>query len=282
MSSRKNNEIYGVIGFPVGHSLSPVMHNAAFKASGIRAFYKVFETEEPDDIIRNMSGLGISGLSVTIPYKSRLLALLDYVSPEAARIGAVNTILNRGGRLEGFNTDAEGFLAALKQGGVLGPCRVLILGSGGSARAIAFSLVSMGFKITIASRNEETGVVLARDLGCCFAPLSKIHMMEAELLINTTPVGMAPDNALCPVPPVCLKKGMTVFDIIYNPLRTRLMELAEEAGCQTIGGLEMFIRQGASQFALWTGLEPPVRVMRDAVMAALIGSQRPTGHKEEV
>jgi shikimate dehydrogenase len=265
-----NTQLYGVVGNPLTHTLSPALHNAAFAASGLNAVYLAFETRDIAGALKGVRAMGLKGLSVTLPYKGAVIPLLDEVEEPAREIGAVNTIVNQNGRLIGCNTDAAGALQALEQR--LDPAgrTALILGAGGAARAIGFMLKKAGVHLTIVNRSRERGEALAKALDCTFRSWPKGDSIPAELIIQTTPVGMHPFEEQSPLPPEFFEKGMTVMDIIYNPLETRLLRTARERGCATISGLEMFLAQGAEQFRRWTGLEPPLRVMREAVRARLI------------
>jgi len=258
-------ELYGVVGHPLGHSLGPAMHNAAFSAHSRNAVYLAFATRDLAGCIRGIRALGIRGVSVTIPHKSAVIPLLDEVDGLAKRIGAVNTITNDHGRLVGFNTDAIGALKTLKEKTELSGKICLIIGAGGAARAIGFILRQYGVDLIISNRSTQRGKSLARALGCPFLPLAEARGIQADLLIQTTPVGMYPHADHCIISPDVLTKGMVVMDIIYNPPETRVLKMARDRGCLTIDGLGMFIHQGAEQFKLWTGLEAPLNVMRKAV-----------------
>lgn len=261
----QNTNLYGVLGKPIGHSLSPIMHNAAFSTTGINAVYLAFETEDPEGALKGASALGIKGMSVTIPFKSEVIPYLDKVDPIARKIGAVNTVINNGGRLEGYNTDALGALRALEEKTEVAGRSCIILGAGGAARAIGFVLKEKDVKISVVNRSLERGEELARLLGCSYVSLDKIEEVDANILVQTTPVGMYPHIDQCPVPEHILKEGMVVMDIIYNPLETKLLRMATAKGCVTISGLSMFIHQAAEQFRLWTGLAPPFGAMTRAV-----------------
>lgn len=261
--------LYGVIGWPVGHSLSPILHNAAFAAAGINAVYLAFAVQDIAGCMAGVRALGLGGLSVTIPHKSAVVPHLDDVDDLARRIGAVNTVVNRDGRLVGYNTDAAGAIEALEERISLAGKRCVILGAGGAARAIGFALRDKVATMTVANRSAERGRALARSLDCPFISLGEVERVRADLLIQTTPVGMKPREEECPLAAGILKEGMAVMDIIYNPLETKLLAVARSRGCVTIDGLSMFIRQGAEQFRLWTAAEPPVEVMTKAVLEAL-------------
>ena len=269
MNIDQQTDLYGVVGYPVGHSLSPTMQNAAFSSSGVNAVYLAFDTEDIDGCIKGMRALGLRGMSVTIPHKSAVIPMLDEVDGLAQKIGAVNTIVNHDGLLVGYNTDAMGALKALEEKMDLSGRTCLIVGAGGAARAIGFSLKERGIHLTIANRSTGRGQDLAGSLGCPFVPLKEMEVVQADLLIQTTPVGMFPLVEKCIIAPEALKKGMVVMDIVYNPLETKLLTMARDRGCLTIDGLSMFIHQGAEQFKLWTGLEAPLSAMTRAVKQAL-------------
>lgn len=261
--------IYGVLGNPVGHSLSPAMHNAAFKAVGVNAVYVAFESSDLKGSIEGMRALGIGGMSITIPFKTSVIPLLDELDPLGERIGAVNTILNREGRLVGFNTDGLGAMKALETEIDPAGKRCLLVGAGGAARGIGFMARESGMKLAVANRSVERGRALADLLECPSIPLERVREIEVDVMIQTTPAGMFPHEDASPVPDDVFRKGMVVMDIIYNPRNTRFLKSARSRGCLAMGGLEMFIHQGAEQFRLWTGLNPPVDVMRTVVKNAL-------------
>lgn len=254
-------ELYGVIGNPVRHSLGPLMHNAAFSHIGINAVYLAFESSDIKGAISGMRSLGIKGMSVTIPYKSTIIPLLDEIDPLAKEIGAVNTVVNKNNRLIGYNTDASGGLKALEEAVSVNGKTCIIVGAGGAARAIGFILKKNNVSLLIANRSVEMGRELCGSLDARFIKAEQLSDVKADILINTTPVGMSPDIGSCPVPENALKPGMTVMDIIYNPKTTRLLRLAASRGCRVVEGISMFIYQGSEQFRLWTGQEPPVDVM---------------------
>ena len=261
--------LYGVAGWPIGHSLSPVMHNAAFAAAGINAVYLAFPVRDIAGCVAAMRALGIRGLSVTIPHKSAVIPHLDDLDERARAIGAVNTVVNRDGRLVGYNTDASGALKALEERISLAGRRCLILGAGGAARAVGFALREKVAEITVANRSPHRGRALAQFLGCSFISLDELKGVQADLLIQATPVGMAPEDRASPISEQILREGMAVMEVIYNPLETKLLAAARSRGCVTITGLSMFIHQGAEQFRLWTGGEPPIQAMTRAVLKVL-------------
>jgi len=270
-------KVYGVIGNPIEHSLSPVMHNAAFEALGLDAIYLAFRVAEHDlgDAIRGAKSLGIAGLNVTIPLKEKALAFVE-ADDIASRIGAINTIDFTSGTPTGYNTDGIGALTVLKErvGEIRGK-EVLILGAGGAARAIAFYLDTEGARLTIANRTEDRAAMLASSLhNADFISLSeeelKRHIKDADILINTTSVGMYPRADATLVNAGMMHSRLVVFDIVYNPAETKLLREAKKAGVQTIiEGVKMLVYQGAASFKIWTGMEPPVEVMEAAVRKAL-------------
>lgn len=264
-----NTALYGVIGKPVRHSLGPVMHNAAFSDAGIDAVYLAFELEDIEASIKGMAALGMKGLSVTIPFKSVVIPFLDEMDPLADRIGAVNTIVNRAGHLKGYNTDATGAVKALEEKIALKGLRSIIIGAGGAARAIGFSLKEKGVGISIANRSPKRGVSLARALDCPYLPLDEIGVEKVDLLVQATPVGMFPNTGKSPVSENVFHENMVVMDIIYNPRETTFLKMARAGGCATINGLGMFVHQGAEQFLLWTGRDPSLETMYCAVESRL-------------
>lgn len=265
----QHTALYGVIGYPLGHTLSPVMHNTALAEMGMNAVYLAFETKDLAGCVHGMKALDIKGMSVTLPYKSAVIPLLDQVEALAGKIGAVNTIVNREGRLTGYNTDGMAAVRALEERMELPGKTCLLVGAGGTARAIGFILRESGVRLVIANRTPDRGEALARELRCPFVLLKDAGEIRSDLLIQTTPVGMYPQEDQCILSPDILKEGTVVMDIIYNPLETKLLRMARDRGCLTINGLPMFIYQGAEQFKLWFGLEAPVRVMTRAVKEAL-------------
>ena len=262
--------LYGVIGNPVRHSLSPALHNAAFSATGLNAVYLAFETGDIEECLKGIRALGIKGASITIPFKTTVMPFLDEIDPLAKRIGAVNTIVNDSGRLKGYNTDALGALKALEENVKLAGMTCLIIGAGGAARAIGFMLKEQDVAVSIVNRSRKRGEALAASLGCPFVPLDEISGIKGGLLVQTTSVGMYPDIDQCPVPENILENGMVVMDIVYLPAETRLLNLARDRGCVIISGVDMFINQGAEQFRLWTDLDPPFASMRHALKEAML------------
>lgn len=269
MTINQKTELYAVIGHPVGHSLSPALHNAAFSATGLNAVYMAFDVQDLESCIRGIRAMGIKGLSITIPHKSAVIPFLNAVDEIAGRVGAVNTVLNDDGYLIGSNTDVGGALSCLENRVRLAHKSCLLIGAGGAARAIGFALRQRDVDLQVVNRNPQRGKTLAKFLDCPFVPLADLPGIAADILINTTPVGMEPHTDRFLINENLLKERMLVMDIIYNPLETKLLRMAKAKGCQTINGLEMFLHQGAEQFRLWSGLEPPVEHMARAVAKAL-------------
>ena len=276
MDINAQTQFCGVIGNPVEHSLSPAIHNAAFQKLGLNFVYLAFRVEAIGDAIKGLRALGnFRGASVTIPHKVTAVPFLDSVEPTARHIGAINTIVAAEGTLTGYNTDASGALRALREGGVEWKGRqVVMLGSGGAARAIAFGLgTETGIeRLTILGIDRQERGALARDLqsktGMAVqessldeGSLQKV-LPEAHVLIHCTPMGMSPNVNEAAVPLALLHAGLTVMDIVYNPRDTQLLKDAKAAGCRVIPGLEMFLHQAAAQFELWTNQAAPTNVMR--------------------
>lgn len=264
-----HTRLYAVLGDPVSHSLSPSMHNAAFAQTGHNGVYTAFRVSDLPNAIAGIRALNIHGCSVTIPHKVAVMDLLDEIDPLALRIGAVNTIVNDGARLAGFNSDSPGAMAALLEKTPVAHRQVAVIGAGGAARALAHGIIDHGGHLTVVNRSADKGRQLARELESDFCPLSDFSGVGFDVLINTTSVGMVPAIDRMPVGHACLRPGMTVMDIVYNPLETRLLMAARDAGCTVVDGVAMFVHQGAFQFERWTGKKAPVQLMKKTVLAAL-------------
>ncbi|HET56947.1 MAG TPA: shikimate dehydrogenase [Deltaproteobacteria bacterium] len=253
---------YALFGSPIGHSLSPVMHGAAFTEAGVDACFRTFETDRASEVRRIVEEEDVAGACVTIPLKVSLLEVLDEVGDAARRIGAVNTIIRRGNRLLGENTDWIGIARSLEK--LMGPIagkRFLVLGAGGTARAALHAVLSGDGNAVISSRRYDPAHQLAEEFSCEALPLERLELVRADCCINTTPVGMSNYDEGTPLDSALLHHFRWVFDVIYTPRATRLVREALKAGCIAAGGLDMFVYQGAEQFRLWTNLEPPVEVM---------------------
>lgn len=264
--------LYGIIGNPARHSLSPVIHNGAFRRMGLNAVYLSFEVDDLESAVRGIRGLGVQGVSVTIPYKVKIISHLDEIDPMATKIKAINTILNRDGKLIGYNTDWIGAIAALEENIDLKEKTVYLLGAGGAGRAIGFGLKERGCKVTLLNRSVDRAAQLAGELGFDHRPLSSLANKAThgpDVVINATSAGMYPHVQSSPVPKEMLQEGMTVMDIVYYPLRTALLRDADEQGCQTIGGLEMLAHQGAAQLQIWTGNRADVQEIKADLREAM-------------
>lgn len=265
----KEEKLFCLLGNPVSHSLSPLMHRTAFKAMDLKACYHAFLIHDIAGALKGIRSLSIGGASVTIPFKEAIIPYLDWIDDDAKCIGAVNTVLNRDGSLLGFNTDARGFLNALAGVANVAKKKVIVLGAGGAARAVVYALMQQGADVTVTNRTGERGERLAREFSASFLSWEEREAAEAQILVNTTPIGMYPRTEESPVDDKSMKRFELVVDIVYNPWETKLLKAAKKKGVKTIHGAEMFVQQGAEQIRIWTGLEPPVEVMRKAVKEAL-------------
>jgi shikimate dehydrogenase len=251
--------IYALFGNPVAHSLSPLMHNAALKEMGLPGCYVPLCVRNLPGAVQGLRGMDIRGVSVTIPFKSEIMEYLDDLDDEALRIGAVNTVVNDNGRLTGRNTDWRGLTQSLKEQVEMEGKTVIILGAGGTARAALYGVVREGGHPVIVNRTDGKGRELAQDWGCPYESLKNIGKIKADILINTTPVGMFPHTDEKPLQDDVLTRYAWVVDVIYNPLKTSLL----------LPGLDMFVYQGAEQIRIWTGQEPPRALMRQVVLEHL-------------
>ena len=268
--------IYGVAGGSVRHSVSPAMHNAAFRAAGVDAVYLPLPAVSATDFATFGRAIGISGASVTIPLKVSLFDAVDEVYAVARRIGAINTIRVENGRWIGGNTDASGFLEPLQERLALTGLRASVLGAGGAARAVTVALASSGCSVRLHARSrlqaEETAMLTSVDVGP-WPP----EPGSWDLLINCTPIGMSPKVDETPIPANQLT-GQCVYDLVYNPSITRLLRDAAAKGCQTIGGLDMLVAQAREQFQWWVGTKPQAGVMREAALKRLAEFARDENH----
>jgi shikimate dehydrogenase len=277
------SDLYAVIGHPIGHSLSPLMHNAAFNEMKLDAYYHAFDvpSNHLGDAVKGMKALGIRGFNVTIPHKVAIMKYLDEIDDYANAIGAVNTVKNIDGKLKGYNTDGLGYtrgLAALVEH--LNKKRVLVIGAGGAARGIALSLVECGIKsLTITNRTIEK----AEEILSKCKTLTKLDVMELsdaeasvtdfDVIINTTSVGLSPNTKDIPLKLDHLREGTYVSDIIYNPFYTKWLLLAQQKGAVIQNGIPMFVNQGALAFEIWTGSMPNINVMENTVIEQLGGKR---------
>ncbi|HEX4950631.1 MAG TPA: shikimate dehydrogenase [Blastocatellia bacterium] len=268
----KHSEIYGVIGNPIGHSRSPLIHNAALQAVGRDGAYLPLEVDDAAEFIRDFVhpktkklDWNLRGLSVTIPHKLSVMPHLDFISPAAQAVGAVNTIIVKGNSLHGDNTDVIGAMKPLEEVMEIKGTRAAIIGAGGAARAICYGLQQRGASVTIYARDVQKAQTLADEFNVNAAAMADFRG-NADIVINCTPVGMQGHNeGTSPVNAAALQNVRLVYDLIYNPRETQLLKDAAAAGCQTLGGMAMLLGQAAEQFRLWTGQDAPLNVMWQAI-----------------
>lgn len=269
--------ITGIIGNPIGHSASPAMHNAAFTEVGLDYVYVPFEVANLAEFISRFVrpetreiDWNLRGLSVTIPHKVSAADLADEIDETARSIGAVNTFVVKGNRILGSNTDADGAIQPLERLCALSGQRCGVIGAGGAARAVVHGLVGRGARVTLFARDVEKARGVARSLGVTVSPLADLSTSDVQILINATPAGMhGHSEGASPVPGDVLRGRSIAYDLVYNPVETRFLSDARARGCRTIDGLEMLVAQAGLQFKLWTGLEPPLDVMRSAAIEML-------------
>lgn len=268
-----------LIGWPIRHSMSPIMHNAVLQKLKLNYVYLAFNVKKEGlkPAIYGIKALDIKGVNITIPHKETIIPYLDEIDPLAAKIGAVNTIKKNSGVLIGKNTDAEGAKKSLIDAGcTLSGRNVLVLGAGGASRAVCFALTDEVDKIFIANRTEKRALSLAKQInkktdGIAEGYSNKKAVLEtlisnSQILINTTPIGMHPTTDELPLPENLLHEDLFVFDVVYNPLKTKLLKKAEEKGCRILGGLDMLVNQGALAFEWWTGKTPDTKLMKTKIL----------------
>jgi 3-dehydroquinate dehydratase/shikimate dehydrogenase len=271
---RRKTRVYGVIGDPIGHSLSPLLQNTGFQARKMDAVFLPFPVRDLRDFLGAIKPLGIAGFSVTIPHKQSILRHLDDCDPMAAAIGAVNTVVVRGGgKLYGYNTDYVRVLRALERRIPLRGSRALIFGAGGAARAVAFALAESGASVCVCARRAAQAKALARAVEGEAIERKRLRREFFDAIINATPVGMYPHAANSPLSAAELNCRL-VFDLIYRPRETRLLQLAARRGIETVPGVEMFVAQGTAQWEIWTGERAPEAAMRRAVLRALRNEEK--------
>ena len=273
----RRTRVYGLIGDPVQHSLGPLMHNTAFQARRMDAVYLPFRVRDLRDFLAAIDPLGIAGFSVTLPHKQAVLRHLDDCDPLASQIGAVNTVVVRGEReLYGYNTDYVGVLRAVERRITLRGSRVLLFGAGGAARAAAFALAQGGASTAICARRLTRARALARAVGGEAIERRHLRREFFDVIINAVPVGMFPHGDASPLQAGELNCRL-VMDLVYRPMKTRLLRLAERRGIETISGVEMFLAQGTAQFEIWTGVRAPEAAMRRVVLGKLRREEREQG-----
>jgi 3-dehydroquinate dehydratase/shikimate dehydrogenase len=272
----KQTEVYAVIGDPIAQSLSPAVHNAAFRELGLNKVMVPLLIRDGSlhEAMEQLSWLGLKGFSVTIPHKEAVVPLLAQKDGAVDHTNSCNTVVVEDGKWTGYNTDYRAAMDALEaaMGGREDPeisplldKQVLVLGAGGVARSVAYGLARRGAGVTVCNRNAERSVKLAEEVGCRSVDWAGRAATIAQVVINCTPVGMHPDVDDTPMPPGGFKPGMLAFDTVYHPENTMFLKLAREHGCSTVSGVEMFVRQAAFQFKLYTGQEPPLDLMRDVL-----------------
>ncbi|MBS3058436.1 MAG: shikimate dehydrogenase [Candidatus Diapherotrites archaeon] len=270
--ANSETKLCAIIGHPVKHSMSPAMHNAMYESLGLNYCYLAFDVlpENLGNAIESMRSLGIRGYSVTVPHKINAMKHVDWIEPLAEKIGAINTIVNDSGVLKGYNTDFFGAIEALKEKTGLKGKKVLMIGAGGAARAIAFGLSSEGSALTISNRTGEKAAELAKEVSAECLAFSRIQseLKNFDVLVNATSVGMNPDsnNSVISIENA---NGLVLFDIVYNPIETRLLKEAKANACSTINGVKMLVFQGAKQFELFTGKAPSIKLMEEIVLKRL-------------
>jgi 3-dehydroquinate dehydratase / shikimate dehydrogenase len=275
----KKTRVYGVIGNPIAHSLSPLLHNTGYIATRKDAVFVPFLVEKLGEFLKVISEFGIAGFSVTIPHKQRIFDHLEACESPAEEIGAVNTVtIRKDGRLVGSNTDYRGVLRALEGKLTIKGSRVLIFGAGGSARAAAFALAKSGAEVLVCARRENAAKHLARAVRGGVLKRATLRKEKFDAILNTTPVGMHPHEESSPLEAAELNCKL-VMDLIYRPLKTKLLRMAEARGIQTVSGVEMFLAQGIAQWELWMGSRAPEAPMRDAILKAL-RSGKQAGNKK--
>ncbi len=261
--------VYAVAGSPIGASLSPLMHNTAFRAVGMDAVYLPLETADAAELLEVVERIGIRGLSITMPLKEAVLPLLRTRSAEVEQMKACNTLLRQSnGALNGFNTDVAGIVDPLEQRISLGGKRVLVLGAGGAARAAVFGLCNRGAHVSLLNRTAARAEALAQEAGAEVVTRESLASAAFDIIINSTPYGMRGKDVPAPITPAEMNCSL-FFDLVYNPLETPLMHAAEQRGIQTVPGAAMFVAQGVEQFRIWTGKQAPEEAMLNAVTAAL-------------
>ena len=260
------SDVYGVLGAPLAHSLSPAMHNAGFDALGHDACYVPFEAADVEDFVSFAEALGVRGASVTAPFKQQLFQGVAEADPTSRVVGALNTVRSDGHRWQGLNTDVPGFLEPLERFDI-GGARAAVLGAGGGARAVCVALAARKTKVAVYARDVVRAAEVARLAGGTAHPMPPARG-SWDLLVNTTPVGTYPHVDQTPIPGAALD-GRLVYDLVYNPLKTRLLADADAAGCQTIGGLDMLVAQAERQFEWWTGRRPEARLFKTAALRRL-------------
>jgi shikimate dehydrogenase len=275
-------KILCIIGHPIAHSMSPLMHNIILQDLNLDYLYVAFDIEPSrlEDAIRAMKALKIKGMNITLPYKEKAIPYLDKIDPLAEKIGAVNTVKLKDNLLIGKNTDAEGAILALQDSGVdFNGRNVVLLGSGGAAKAVSYAIINNINNLTILNRTEKNAIKLKdRLIKSSNASIEAkklnernlmIEIKKADILINATPIGMYPYQNESPVPEKLIHEELTIFDLIYNPLETQIIKDAKKKGCKTLNGLDMLIYQGSLALKWWIGIEPNKILLKNKLMDIL-------------
>ncbi len=271
-----------IIGYPIEHSMSPIMHNAAIRELNLDYIYLAFNIF-PANLnlaVKGIKAFNVVGINVTIPFKQKIMKYLDEIDPIAKKIGAINAIKNDKGYLTGKNTDAEGGMKALLNAGyTISGKKVLLLGAGGAAKALAYIMAEDVNKLVIVNRNEKRALKLSNQIKKYFGinieakkmseNVLKDESKKADIIINATPVGMYPNVDKSPIPAEYLHEDLIVYDIVYNPLKTKLITDATQKGCKTLGGLDMLVDQGALAFEWWTNKKPNTSLMKKKIIEFL-------------
>lgn len=277
-----HTKVFCVIGYPIEHSMSPIMHNAAIRELNLSYIYLAFNIY-PSNLklaVNGIKAFDIKGINVTIPFKQEIMIYLDEIDPVAQKIGAVNTIKNDEGYLNGKNTDAEGAMKAIFDAGyTVSGNNILLLGAGGAARALTYTIAENANRMVIANRDKKRAGKLANEIKKYFGiniegkensnRVLKEESKKADILINATPIGMYPNINKSPIPAEFLHKDLLVFDIVYNPIKTKLIKEATEKGCNTLGGLDLLVNQGALAFEWWTNRKPNIELMKNKIVEVL-------------
>jgi shikimate dehydrogenase len=266
-------KIIGIFGFPVGHTLSPAMHNAAFQSLGLDMVYAAFKVEpgELREAVQAVRALNMPGVNITVPHKEQVIPLLDHVVEEAAFIGAVNTVVNKDRKLTGYNTDGRGFMSSLTEAGISTEGKhIMIIGAGGASRAISYYLSEKAANVRIYDIDRPKLERLVNDLGKIRNNVVLLESIEEsgdpDIIINATPLGLKPDDPL-PLKPDAIAPDMIVCDLVYK--KTGLLQEAEKRGARILDGSGMLLWQGVLAFELWTGQRPPVDIMREVLLSGI-------------
>lgn len=271
MTIDNQTKLCAVIGHSISHSKSPIVHNAAYKAAKQNYVFLAFDFTQVNEAIKIMKQLDIKEFAVTMPHKIEVMDYLDKIDPLAKKIQSVNTVINKDGKLYGYNTDITGVERTFTKNRVnLKDKKVVMIGAGGVARTVGVVVKNLGGKLTIFDRTGSKSFALAETLKCDADTIDNLDKYtDYQILINATPAGMHPNTRSMPVPANFIKKNRVIFDLIYNPIKTRLLKEGEKKGCKCINGVDMFVGQAARQFELLTGKKAPMKVMEQAFVGSI-------------